>query len=88
MENEKREPLLTKWEVIKLAWGNFKFDAFLILFFGILDTIFKIANSFILQRVIKSIIDSNKDEGYMWAGILTATSFLSSTCRHNSWKLG
>lgn len=52
---------MSKWGICKLVIKVFKYNIFLILFFGVLDICFKIGNSFILQKVIKSIIDSDKN---------------------------
>ncbi len=41
--------------------GIFKKDIFLIIFFGIFDIAFKIASSFVLAKVIESIIDNDKN---------------------------
>lgn len=60
----------------------------MIFFLMILDIFLKITNSFILTKVIKSVIDSEKNDAYFWSGMLTLCSFVITIIRHNSWNKG
>lgn len=88
MEKIKKYDTITISNIIKAASSIFKNDIALILLFGLIDVCLKISNSFILARVIKAIMESDKNKAYNNAAILVFTSFFATTFRHNAWKQG
>lgn len=52
----------------------------------ILDIILKIVSSFILEKVIKSVIDNKKNDAYFWSGMLILGSLIVTLVRHHAWN--